>query len=92
VSVSVSVSVCVSVLRDVRRIRRHFVQRASSSSVSSNHGTSCMPTCSVQGALENNVAVSVAAQMDTRRRRRRAPQQQQHHHVLMEPGVLFLAR
>jgi hypothetical protein len=47
-----------------------------------------MPTCSVQGALENNVAVAVAAQMDTRRRR--AQQQQQH--VLMEPRVLFLAR
>jgi polysaccharide deacetylase 2 family uncharacterized protein YibQ len=52
-----------------------------------------MPTCSVQGALENNVAVAVAvaAQMDTRRRRAQQQQQQQHH-VLMEPGVLFLAR
>jgi len=48
-----------------------------------------MPTCSVQGALENNVAVAVAAQMDTRRRR---AQQQQQQHVLMEPRVLFLAR
>jgi len=81
-------------LREVRRIGRHFVQQASSSSVSSNDGTACMPTCSVQGALEHNVAVVVAAQMDTRRRRRRrrALQQQQQHHVLMEPGVLFLAR